>query len=38
MKSAEAAFRLAELFDYLEDVLAWVKDRDGRYVWAIARC
>jgi AraC-like DNA-binding protein len=34
MKSAEATFRLAELFDYLEDVLAWVKDRDGRYVWA----
>lgn len=34
MKSAEAPFQLAELFDYLEDVLAWVKDREGRYVWA----
>lgn len=34
MKSAEASFRLAELFDYLEDVLAWVKDREGRYLWA----
>jgi AraC-like DNA-binding protein len=34
MKSSEATFRLTELFDYLEDVLAWVKDRDGRYLWA----
>ena len=24
---------LAELFDCVEDVLAWVKDRDGRYRW-----
>jgi AraC-like DNA-binding protein len=24
---------LAELFDYVEDVLVWVKDRDGRYCW-----
>jgi AraC-like DNA-binding protein len=24
---------LAELFDHLEDVLVWVKDRDGRYCW-----
>lgn len=24
---------LAELFDNVEDVLAWVKDRDGRYRW-----
>ena len=24
---------LAELFDFVEDVLAWVKDRDGRYRW-----
>ncbi|HTI68384.1 MAG TPA: AraC family transcriptional regulator [Candidatus Limnocylindria bacterium] len=23
----------AELFDFLEDVLAWVKDREGRYLW-----
>ena len=26
-------FHLTELFDFLEDVLAWVKDRDGRYLW-----
>jgi AraC-like DNA-binding protein len=25
--------RLAELFDHVEDVVAWVKDRDGRYRW-----
>src|SRR5580704_9156058 len=24
---------LAELFDCVEDALAWVKDRDGRYRW-----
>ena len=24
---------LADLFDCIEDVLAWVKDRDGRYRW-----
>ncbi|WP_435009561.1 helix-turn-helix domain-containing protein [Tundrisphaera lichenicola] len=24
---------LAELFDFVEDVLAWVKDRDGCYRW-----
>ena len=23
----------AELFDFLPDVLAWVKDRQGRYLW-----
>src|SRR5262245_56313024 len=22
-----------ELFDVLEDVVAWIKDREGRYVW-----
>ena len=22
-----------ELFDFLEDVVAWVKDREGRYLW-----
>ena len=27
------SFDLAGLFDFLDDVLAWVKDRDGRYVW-----
>ncbi len=26
-------FDLAELFDFLDDVLAWVKDREGRYLW-----
>jgi AraC-like DNA-binding protein len=25
--------QLAELFDHVEDVVAWVKDRDGRYLW-----
>ncbi len=25
--------QLAELFDHVEDVVAWVKDRDGRYRW-----
>jgi hypothetical protein len=25
--------QMAALFDCLEDVLAWVKDRDGRYCW-----
>ncbi len=24
---------IAELFDHVEDVLVWVKDRDGRYCW-----
>src|SRR4029079_16672448 len=24
---------LAELFDCVEDVLVWVKDREGRYCW-----
>src|SRR5216684_2297749 len=33
MTSAKASFDMAELFDFLEDVLAWVKDRDGRYLW-----
>ncbi|MBI3868318.1 MAG: AraC family transcriptional regulator [Verrucomicrobia bacterium] len=27
------AFPLAELLDFLEGVLAWVKDRQGRYLW-----
>lgn len=26
-------FPLAELLDFLEDVMAWMKDREGRYVW-----
>ena len=33
MTSAKASFDLVGLFDFLEDVLAWVKDRDGRYLW-----
>jgi AraC-like DNA-binding protein len=33
MTSTTGSFDLAELFDFLEDVLAWVKDRDGRYLW-----
>jgi AraC-like DNA-binding protein len=33
MTSTKASFDLAGLFDFLEDVLAWVKDRDGRYLW-----
>lgn len=31
--SAKDSFHLAELFDFLEGVLAWVKDRKGRYLW-----
>jgi AraC-like DNA-binding protein len=33
MKSRNAPFDLAELLDFVEDVLAWVKDREGRYLW-----
>src|SRR5258706_14450729 len=33
MTSAKVSFDLAVLFDVLEDVLAWVKDQDGRYLW-----
>src|SRR6184192_3434729 len=33
MTSAKTSFDLAGLFDFLDDVLAWVKDRDGRYLW-----
>jgi AraC-like DNA-binding protein len=29
----ESFLALAELFDALEDAVAWVKDRDGRYCW-----
>ncbi|HEX3799980.1 MAG TPA: AraC family transcriptional regulator [Verrucomicrobiae bacterium] len=29
----EAPFDLVSLFDFVEDVLAWVKDREGRYLW-----
>jgi AraC-like DNA-binding protein len=33
MTSGKAFFDLAGLFDFLEDVLVWVKDRNGRYLW-----
>jgi AraC-like DNA-binding protein len=33
MKDLQQLLRLAELFDHVEDVLVWVKDRDGRYCW-----
>jgi len=33
MTSTKDSFDLAELFDFPEDVLAWVKDRNGRYLW-----
>lgn len=32
-KPTEGALHFAELFDFLEGVLAWVKDRQGRYLW-----
>jgi AraC-like DNA-binding protein len=33
IKLPREASYLVELFDLLEDVLAWVKDRRGRYLW-----
>ena len=33
MTSTKVSFDLVGLFDFLEDVLAWVKDRDGRDLW-----
>ena len=33
MTATKHSFDLAGLFDFLEDVLAWVKDRHGRYLW-----
>ena len=33
MTSANIAWHFAELLDALPDVLAWVKDRQGRYLW-----
>ena len=33
MISTKVSFDLVGLFDFLEDVLAWVKDREGRYLW-----
>lgn len=33
MTSSKIASHFAELLDFLPDVLAWVKDRHGRYLW-----
>jgi AraC-like DNA-binding protein len=33
MNTSPALFKLNELFDFLDDVLVWVKDREGRYCW-----
>ena len=33
MTSTKDSFHWSELFDLLEGVLAWVKDRQGRYLW-----
>lgn len=33
MRPPAEAYPPAELLNFLEDVLAWVKDRDGRYLW-----
>jgi AraC-like DNA-binding protein len=33
MKSLPDSNHWRQLFDHLEDVLAWLKDRSGRYVW-----
>ena len=31
--SIKHSLYFGELFDFLEDVVAWVKDREGRYIW-----
>ncbi len=33
MASSRSSSHFAELLDFLPDVLAWVKDRQGRYLW-----
>src|SRR5215510_6930045 len=33
MTSSKPPSHFAELLDVLPDVLAWVKDRQGRYLW-----
>ena len=33
MTSSRISSHFAELLDFLPDVLAWVKDRQGRYLW-----
>ena len=34
MLADQSILQLARLFDFLEDVQVWVKDRTGRYCWA----
>jgi AraC-like DNA-binding protein len=33
MRQLQQLLQLATLFDCVEDVLVWIKDRDGRYCW-----
>jgi AraC-like DNA-binding protein len=33
MKEDQESFQLFELFDSLEDVMVWVKERNGQYFW-----
>src|SRR4249919_404302 len=33
MTASKSSSHFAELLDFLPDVLAWVKDRQGRYLW-----
>src|SRR5580700_10585612 len=33
MRHLQQLLQLATLFDCVEDVLVWIKDRDGRYCW-----
>jgi len=33
MAPERASFQLSELFDFLDDAVVWVKDREGRYCW-----
>src|SRR6478672_1039898 len=33
MTPGKSSSHFAELLDFLPDVLAWVKDRQGRYLW-----
>ncbi len=33
MRLLQPLLQLAELFDFVEDALVWIKDRSGRFVW-----
>jgi AraC-like DNA-binding protein len=33
IREHQTLLALAQLFDFVEDALVWVKDRDGRYCW-----